>query len=409
MLKMAYTARTLTGEIVEGIARGRDEGEIRTSLSIKGLELLSATEAPESRMPNFAAFSVRFKGRVKRSEIFWFTGQLALMLETGSTIVDSLEALAEQTEDAKLRRILKSVSTDLQGGSTLAMAMGAHPNAFNTFYISAIKAGETSGNLVDVFNRLEAHMTRREELLSSIRVALAYPTILTILSFGAVVFLVTFVLPKFTEIFERNGAVLPLPTRMLLTSSEIVTTYWHFILLGGVCSAICAYAYANSETGRFRIDQIVLKLPVIGVLVNSIYTSSLLRILGTLLNAGVPMTESMNVARDTCSNNLYKTAVSNIMSGVLRGESFSENFSKSPLFSPSTKQMIATGDRTGSLPLVMNKMADYLDNDSEKQMKKLSALIEPLVIICMGVVVGFIAISVLLPLFRLTSAVKGAG
>lgn len=409
MSKIAYTARTLTGEIVEGIARGSDESEIRTTLSIKGLELLSSRKAPDSRMLNFATLSARFKGRVKRSEIFWFTGQLALMLETGSTIVDSINALAEQIADDRLGRILKSVSVDLQGGSSLAAAMDAHPNAFNTFYVSAIKAGETSGNLVDVFNRIEAHMIRREELLSSIRVALTYPFILTLLCFSAVIFLVTFVLPKFTEIFERNGAVLPLPTRILLALSDFTTTYWYLIILGGIGSAICAYAYANSEIGRFRLDTIVLKLPVIGVLVNSIYTSSLLRIMGTLLNAGVPMTESMNVARDTCTSNLYRTAVSNIMSGVLRGESFSENFSKSPLFSPSTKQMIATGDRTGSLPLVMNKMANYLDRDSEKQMKKLSALVEPIVIICMGVVVGFIAISILLPLFRLTSAVKGGG
>lgn len=409
MSKIAYTARTLTGEIVEGTARGRDEGEIRASLSIKGLELLRIAEAPESRAVNFAALSARFKGRVNRSALFWFTGQLALMLETGSTIVDSLDALGEQTADEKLSRILKSVSTDLQGGASLAAAMGAHPHAFNTFYVSAIKAGEASGSLVEVFNRLEADMARREELVSSIRVALAYPMVLTLLSFSAVIFLVTFVLPKFIEIFERNGAVLPLPTRILLALSGFTTTYWYLILLGGIGSTIFAYVYANSETGRFRIDMIVLKLPVIGVLVNSIYTSTLLRTIGTLLNAGVPMTESMNVARDTCSNNLFKTAVTNITSGVLRGESFSENFSKSPLFSPSTKQMIATGDRTGSLPLVMNKMADYLDNDSEKQMKKLSALIEPLVIICMGVVVGFIAISVLLPLFRLSSAVKGGG
>lgn len=409
MSKMAYKARTLGGEIVEGHIRGNDVSKIRTILSIRGLELLNAEEVRPSLGQGLKRLSARFGGRVKRNALFWFTGQLALMLETGSTIVDSLDALAEQTTDDRFQQILKSVSGDLQGGSTLASAMGAYPNAFDKFYVSAVRAGETSGNLTDVFTRLEAHMLRRGNLLSNIKVALTYPLILSVLSLSAVIFIVSFVLPKFIEIFEKNGAVLPLPTRMLLTMSDFTTSYWYLILLGAVCSAVGTFLYVTSETGRFRVDTLVLRLPVIGKLVNSVYTSSLLRILGTLLNAGVPMTESMHVARETCTNGQYKRAVTEISKGVIRGEGFSENFTKSALFSPSTKQMIATGDRTGSLPMVMTKMADYLDREAESQMKRLSALVEPAVIICMGVVVGFIAVSVLLPLFRLTSAVKGAG
>ena len=409
MSKMAYKARTLGGEMVEGHIRGNDEAEIRAILSVRGLELLGVQEVRPSAAGALKQFSARFGGRVKRNTIFWFTGQLALMLETGSTIVDSLDALAAQITDDRFRRILKSVSGDLQGGSTLASAMGVYPNAFDKFYVSAVKAGETSGNLTDVFTRLEAHMLRRGNLVSNIRVALTYPLILSVLSLSAVIFIVSFVLPRFIEIFEKNGAVLPLPTRMLLTLSDFTTSYWPLILLGAGCSAVGTFLYVTSETGRFRVDTLVLRLPVVGKLVNSVYTSTLLLILGTLLNAGVPMTESMLVARDACTNSQYKMAVTGISNGVLRGEGFSEYFSKSALFSPSIKQMIATGDRTGSLPMVMTKMADYLDREAEIQMKRLSALVEPAVIICMGVVVGFIAVSVLLPLFRLTSAVKGVG
>ena len=329
------------------------------------------------------------------------------MLETGSPLVESLEALADQSAGEKVGAVLRSVARDVRGGSPLSNALEAHPRVFSPFYVSAVQAGESGGGLVQVFKRLENYLQKREDLAAAARTALIYPAILTLLASGAVIFMVTFVLPRFALIFSGHGAILPLPTRALLGISHVCASYWYLLVIGVVGAVVGAYLYGTSERGQPVVDRLVLKLPAIGPLAAIIQSSTFLRMVGTLLSAGVPLLETMELAERACTNSLYKKAISRIATGILRGEGFSANFSKSDLVSPTVKQMVATGERTGEMSLVMNKMADYLDDAAEKGMKKLSAVIEPLIIIIMGAVVGFIAVAVLLPLFRLTSVVKG--
>ncbi|MFC1735395.1 type II secretion system F family protein, partial [Candidatus Hydrogenedentota bacterium] len=230
MPQMIYRARTLAGEIVEGRTRARDEAGARSDLSEKGLELLAirVSEGPES--VGLSDFFSKFFKPVSHRDLCSFTGQLALMLETGTSLVESMNALEEQAGENNLAGILKGVNRDVSGGSPLAVALGAHPRVFNSFYVSAVKAGETSGQLAQVFRRLEEHMLKREELMSGVKTALIYPIILSLVAFGAVIFLVTYVLPKFVVVFERSRVALPLPTRILLAISSIIQSYWYILI-----------------------------------------------------------------------------------------------------------------------------------------------------------------------------------
>lgn len=407
MAHAAYRARTLRGDVVEGHIRAKGEQEARMALSRKGLELLAFEEqvnAPEPATgePLFQRFTRPIKSRTLRA----LTGQLAIMLETGTPLIDSLDALADQASDERVHTILQSASSEVRGGSTFSAALEGHPRAFNRLYVSAVKAGEASGNLTTVFNRLETHMMKRENLIAGIWAAMIYPILLTLLAICAVIFLVTFVLPKFTAVFERSGVLLPIPTRMLLAIVSTGKSHWVLLLVAAIAVPAALFAFLRSERGKPLFDRFSLAVPVVSPLVIATQSSGLLRTLGTLLDAGVPLVEAIAVAEEACSNSVFRQAIGRISASVLRGEGFSAAFSASPLFDAPTKQMVATAEETGTMAMVMTRVADHLDESIDKQMKKLSAFVEPLVIVIMGLMVGFIAIAVLLPLFRLTSAVR---
>ncbi|MBN1865940.1 type II secretion system F family protein [Candidatus Sumerlaeota bacterium] len=411
---MTYKARALDGKVVEGRLRARDEHEVRMRLSEKGMETLSiaslsdaAPSASDSPDPQASAAHRPLPpsgSRASAGEIRSMTAQLALMLETGTPLAECLLSLQEQTEGTAFGDMLGEIHRSVSAGNALSRALSDHPRVFDEFYISAVKAGETSGKLADVFARIDLHMSKREELLSRIRTALIYPIILSCLATGAVIFLVSFVLPKFATVFGNSGVQLPAPTRLLLWMTHAFQLYWYWLFLGaGTCVGGGVWFFRN-PAGRPIKDRVALGLPLLRSLVTATQTAALLRVLGTLLSSGVPLVDSLSVARDACSNIFFKKAVEEVSKGILRGEGLASNVSKSPLFSPSVKRMIETGERTGRLAFVTSRMADYLEEIAQRQIQRISALFEPAVIVVMGIIIGFIAVSLMLPLFRLSSA-----
>jgi type IV pilus assembly protein PilC len=348
--------------------------------------------------------------RVKPRELLAVTEQMALMLDTGTTVVEALEALAEQTSNEDLAETLRHVARDVSGGFPLATALEAHPSVFNNVYVASVRAGEASGTLNKVFARLQDHLRKREEFASSIRTALVYPVILTILATGAIIFLVGFVLPKFRLVFANSGVPLPLPTRMLLGGADLVRLYWYAPLILVCALGTGAYLFIASPRGKLALDKFLLRLPFVGSLITTIQTSALLRIMGELLNSGVPLVEAMDVAGRACGNTLFSDLVRRISNGVLQGQSFAHSFCLSSLIPAPIKQMITTGERTGKLGPVMSRIAGFQEDAAENQLKRFSVIFEPMIIIVMGIIIGFIAVAILLPLFKLTAAVRaGAG
>ncbi len=250
-------------------------------------------------------------------------------------------------------------------------------------------------------------MERKEAFFSTLRAALVYPIILMVVATGAVVFMVTFVLPKFVVIFEQNNVVLPLPTRMLLGIVEFMQSYWYTFPIGLAACVLIAYWQLKNERNLVLLDRFTLRIPVVGKLLKTIHGAIVLRSLGTLLESGVPMLETLTVVQEGCSNHTFKSAIEKVYSAVIRGDGFSNSFGGNTLFPPSIRQIVATGEAAGTLPLVMNRSAMRLESEADKQLKRISTLFEPIIIIVMGVVIRFIAISVLLPLFNLTSTLRG--
>lgn len=407
MATMRYEARTLHGENVEGTLDAESEQDLRNRLSIRGLEVLRVELVlTESRRSiDLQRFIPR--RRVSTRVLAENTGQLALMLRTGTPLVESMNALAEQTVDERMRGVLEAVAASIRGGSTLTEALSAHPHAFDEFYVSSARAGEASGDLAEVFKRVEIQLLKRLELRSSIAAALIYPIIVSLLALSAVTFVVTYVLPKFIVIFERSRVPLPLPTRMLMYMADTLTTYWYLIPFVVVGVPLGLYTFLRTSTGAQLLDRAILRVPIAGPIAHLVYSSVLLRTLGALMAAGVPLVESLSITSSACKNYMYKAFVSDLAARVIRGEPLANGFLASALISPSVKQMVSTGERSGALPLVLNSVSDHLDALTDKRVKRLSAIFEPLIIIAMGVVIGFIAISVLLPLFRLSTAARG--
>lgn len=405
---MTYTARTLNGKEVEGRVTSDSIQALRNRLSAKGLDPLDirVLEGDDAA----AGWNVDISGmfrRVSKSELRWVTGQLALMINAGTTIAEALDALVEQLEGKMMGDLLRNVSARVTSGSNLSDALKQHETVFNTFYISAIRSGEATGDLGQVFNRLEEHLKKRERLVSTIRTAMIYPTVLVFIGVFAMIVMLTFVIPKFIVVFQNFGADLPMATRLLIGLADLVKTNWYVIPISIVVPIVATIIVLNQPILKTALDTWVLRLPVFGSLTRVVQSSALLRTLNMLLEAGVPIVESLDVARDACTNQVFRKTVDSIKTGVLQGQTFSENVNSSTLFSASTKQMISTGERSGELGSVMGKLADHLDEEIDKSFARVSALAEPAIIVVMGAAVGFMAIALLSPLFQLTSIVKG--
>jgi type IV pilus assembly protein PilC len=347
-----------------------------------------------------------WRERVPAKQLVLVTSQLSLMLETGNTVSESLNVLSKQTEGTKIGDALERVSSNVAGGKTLAASFGEEAAVFPLLFVSAIRAGETSGRLAEVFKQLEVHVTKRAELRENIKSALTYPAILAVLLFGVVVFAVTFVLPRFTAIFEGAGVVLPLATRFLMAVSKYARQYWYLIPAGAILGPFGLWSFMRTDRGKDLVDRLLLRIPVLDTLVKSVSTSSLTRTLGMLLDAGVPMTESIEVAKDSVGSHSFRRFMGEIERSVLQGESFAGPWQDSELVTPVDQQMVQTGERTGSLPLVLTRLADYHDDQTDIKLKRLTSIMEPMFIAIMGAFVGLVAMAVLLPLFKMASALK---
>ncbi len=411
MPTLAYTARTLTGELREGRIRAANEHEARNSLSAQGLEPinLSAVDQGSKGGTKPTSMSAGFFRPFSLATLASFTAQLALMLRTGTALLEGLDALAKQAHTVRASKLIEDIRNRVRGGATLTDAMAAHPTVFEPFYVSSVRAGEASGKLVEVFKRIEEYLQQRLEIRTRVTTALIYPAIITTLAICAVAFILTFVLPRFITVFERSGVALPVPTQILMAFSYSAVTYWYLWIAGIASTVVGLYAFVKTPTGRRTVDFLMLRLPVLGPLTNSLQTAALMRSLGTLLNAGVPLVQGLEVARDSCGNGAFRQLTEELIARVVSGGDMASVIRHNPLISPSIQQMIITGERSGALAEVMIAIANHLDNDADKQIKRLMALFEPVVLIGMGVMVGFIAVSVLLPLFRLTAVARGAG
>jgi len=344
----------------------------------------------------------KFK-KVNEQALTVFSRQFATMINAGLAMVRCLDILSEQTEDKKLQQTLIQVRRDVEGGSTLSNALSKHPTVFSTLYTSMVKAGEMGGVLDEVLERLAGFMEKDYALKKKVKSALTYPVVILIMALGIVFFLVTYILPTFVTLFEGMNLELPLPTRVLIGTTKAVRNPVILIPLIGVVvvGGVFVNRYISTPLGKKQYDLLKLNIPVFGLLNKKVAISRFCRTLGTLLSSGVPIMQALEIVGKASGNEIIAMTVGKIRESIREGESIASPLGASGMFPPMVTQMVAVGEETGNLDAMLSKISDFYDTEVEYLLSSLTSMLEPIMIVGMGAIVGFIVVSVFLALYKL--------
>ncbi len=344
--------------------------------------------------------------RIKLKAVAVFSRQFATMINSGLSLLRSLYILAEQTESKALAEVVNQVRMDVEKGSSLSQAMSKHPKAFGRLYVSMVRAGEVGGALDSVLMRLADTIEKQVELRRKVKSAMTYPLVVAVLVLTIVTAMLLFVIPMFQGIYQQLGGTLPPPTQLLINISNICRKFWYviFVVEGG--GAFAFRRWINSEEGRKQWDAIKLKVPIFGKLVRKTALARFSRTLSALVRSGVPILESLDIVAETAGNYVVAKAVRETQAAVKRGDPLSKKLEEHPVFPPMVVQMMAVGEETGALDEMLDKIADFYDQEVEATVDALTSLIEPLLIVVMGVCVGGMIISLYLPMFNIIKLIK---
>ncbi|HXR04163.1 MAG TPA: type II secretion system F family protein [Verrucomicrobiae bacterium] len=348
-------------------------------------------------------------GRVSLSDLVMFTRQLATMVDAGIAIVQSLQALADQTSNKVMRDTVHDVCTRVEGGESFSEALQKHPKAFNRLYVSMVAAGEKGGLLAEILARLATYLENSDRLRKKVKTALMYPSAVTIVAICITTFLLVKVIPTFKEIYSGFGAALPGPTQFMITLSDIVKHYL-LLLIGGAVALVWGWFYfIKTPPGREFWDARRIKLPVFGAIAHKICLARFTRTLASLVRSGVPILEVLQIVSQTVGNVVMEKAIKTAAIDIERGEGISAALGKNPIFPSMVIRMMSAGEQTGNIDSMLERVANFLDEEIEATLSGLMALIEPMLIVFLGVVIGSMVVCMFLPIFNLANIVNGSG
>ena len=399
-MKFKYKAITSSGQKIEGVFNAASEEDVVTM--IKGNSYLPVKV--ERDIGQEAQIEI-FKSKVKKKDLALFCRQFFTMLDSGLGIVKCLDILEMQTENKTLKPIIGEVNGDVQKGLSLSEAMNKYPDIFPTILTNMVEAGEVSGNLDAILERMAVHFEKENKLENKIRSSMVYPIALLVVSIAVVIFMITFILPTFTGMFAGSGVEIPWPTRVLLGMSDFIKSYWYILLgiLGLMTFTITTFK--KSEAGRAFFDGLKLKLPVIKGTTVKIITSRFTRTLSTLMDSGIPLIKSMEVVAKVVNNLPVEEKIEDGIEEIRKGVPLSRAIQNIGVFPPMVDSMIRIGEESGSLDEVLLKTADFYDEEVETSLTKLTTLIEPIMIVGIAIVIGFIVIAMYLPMFDMMKTI----
>lgn len=346
-------------------------------------------------------------GSVPLSDLVMFTRQLATMVDAGLAMVQSLQGLADQTQNKAMRDCIKDVCTRVEGGDSFSEALQKHPRVFNRLYVAMVGAGEKGGLLAEILARLAVYLENAARLRKKVKSAMMYPTIVTIVAFAITIFLLVKVIPVFGDIYSGFGAKLPGPTQFLINISEIVKKYFILLILG-IGGGVYGWLYfIQTKKGREFWDKNRIRLPIFGVIAHKICLARFTRTLASLVRSGVPILEVLHIVSQTVGNVVMEKAIKVASADIERGESISNALGKHPIFPNMIIRMITAGEQTGKIDNMLERISDFLDEEIETTLSGLTSLIEPLLIVFLGVVVGGMVICMFLPIFKMSEIVSG--
>lgn len=401
----AYRGRTAEGKVVKGKLDATGEGSVAAKLRTMGLSPISIAEAPEGTGLE-REINLGFGSGVKLKDLAIMSRQMATMIGSGLSILRTLNIVAEQTENKKLAAIMAKVRDDVESGVAISDAMRKNSDGFPPLMINMIKAGETGGFLDSSLESIAENFEKEVKLRGTIKSALTYPVIVLCLSIVAVVAMLLFIVPVFENMFKQLGGTLPLPTQILVELSHAMVYIVPVLVVGGIVGGIWWVRNKNTEKVRMRVDPIKLKLPVFGPLMKKIAVARFSRNFANMISAGVPILQALKIVGETSGNWVIENALVKVAESVRQGESIAGPLAEQPVFPSMVTQMIAVGEDSGSLETMLNKIADFYDQEVEAATEQLTAMIEPLMIAFLGVVIGGMVVALYMPIFQISSLVK---
>jgi len=402
MAVFRYSAKDTTGRLISGVIEADNDAAVVDRLRDMGF-FITSIERSAQRADVLQSLQGLFGIGLK--DLAVFSRQFATMVNSGLSLVRTLSILEQQTSNKRLQQIVAQVRGDVEAGRPLSDAMAKHPKAFSSLYVNMVKAGETGGVLDEVLERVAIYLEKEQALRSKIRSALVYPTLLTIAALGGLFFMTVVILPQFEELFKQLGGSgqLPLPTQIAMAVSAALRRFWYVFLAVFVVLVYALRRYLQTPGGRARYDRLKLKLPVLGELNRKIVVARFSRTLGTLIASGVPIMQSLEVVAKAIDNTVIGEAIDAVRSSIREGQTIAIPLQFSGVFPPMVVQMAKVGEETGALEQMLQKVADFYDVEVETTVASLTSMLEPMLIIFMGVVVGAMVISLYLPIFSLAT------
>jgi type II secretory pathway component PulF len=414
-VKVLYHGYDKLGKSVKGVIDAGDVREAREVLRRQGvfaMKLGAAEAGGVSLDANAPHLSGKFKlagGSSKLEKVAFMMRQLALLVQTGTPVVEALASLEKQAPQGEWREVLKQLRAKVEEGKSLAEAMGNRPDYFDAVCRSLVAAGESGGQLHEMCDRLSKLVRQQVRIRKTVGHALIYPSLLMCVALGVTITMITFVLPRFEALFETLGSDLPAMTAVLMDVSRFVRGQWYFVVGGVLAAFFGGFGYLRTAHGQRTLDVLALRLPKLGHFTRAYATARITRVLGTLLDGKVPLLEALALSRHVVRNSLYVALLARAEETVIRGEPLSAALDDPAMLPQSVIEAVRSGEKTGNLAPVLTSVAEFMDEDTEQTIKTVTGLLEPLILLFLGLVVGAMAISMMLPLFDLTAAGAGPG
>lgn len=404
MPTFAYVARNREGKVKKGSMQAENREALMNALRRSGL-------TPDRNSVKVKGAGGRLKNlskrRVKSSELLIFTRQLATMVNAGLPLLQCMDILGEQSEDPIFCKIIVSIASSVEGGETFSDSLRSYPKVFPDLYVSMVRAGEVSGDLDGVLVRLADYLESTAELKRRVRGAMMYPMVSLVIIMIIATGLILFVVPQFEKIFSDMGAELPLPTQILIETSNTLRSWKALIIVAAFVGAVIGLrTYNQTPTGRYNIDAIKLRIPIFGMLLRKLAISRFTRTLATLIRSGVAILQALEIAERTAGNEVFSKVIRSAADGVRNGETLADPLARNGEFPPMVTRMIEVGEKTGALEVMLEKIGDFYDAEVKALVDNLTSMIEPMLLVLMGIVVGGIIIGLFMPIMSLSQIVS---
>jgi type IV pilus assembly protein PilC len=396
-----WEAKTRQGEVRAGEMEAADDAAVKARLSQMGLDPTKVKKKPKEihvKIPGF--------GGVTTKDILIFTRQFSVMIDAGLPLVQGLEIIATQADNREFRRVLMDVKLRVESGSTFADALAVHPKVFDELFVQLVRAGEIGGILDTILQRLGAYIEKNEKLKRRVKGAMVYPAIVLTVAIGVTLILLMFVTPTFEKMFKDFGGAMPAPTQFLIDLSHAMTRYWYLILGIPVGLVVAWRTWVSTDKGRKQWDAFVLKLPVLGPLIRKIAVARFTRTLGTMLSSGVPILDALEIVAKSAGNKVIERAILVVRARIAEGKNIAGPLAETKVFPPMVVQMIGVGEATGAMDQMLAKIADFYDDEVDVAVSALTSMIEPIMMVFLGGVVGGFLLAMYLPIFNIAGNIK---